>query len=324
MEGQPASARHSFCMGLYVAQRGRVEELGRAGRKAGRAGGAGGTRGFGLLSRVRRATATATAGGGSGGGERSGGDAGQPLAPPMLVNGRPVYRKYCGDAKKRAEANDLFLFFACGRARRWVVGPAASLRAGGGAGFWRALGDWPAPFQAGLVWQVGMGADAQWGAQPGVRVRRCRVGERAALVAAERLAQARALQRGWVVGDVVLEGLPRGAQHAGKMGLYEVSAGEVATGRSVYKQRGGSNWLFYADGEWVVGTRGSMREGVAKGWLSVTSGALSPDLVQETWQVWGTWPDLDQGALVQRWEDVTDVCCRAKEAACEEVHNGMV
>lgn len=209
-------------------------------------------------------------------------------------NGRPVYKLFSlsDSAGRKAEASDLFLFFAAKGRRRWVIGPSQSLKTKGGAGFWRALGDARRPWDVGAKWQVGMGEEAgSWMAQEHVRARRCTPALKRSMKESARAMQEKARWHAEHVCDVRFSGIAPGQQHADKMGVYE-ALGSTMHDRPTYRLKGGSYRCFYSDGEWVIGTAGSMKAGVAKGWLSVTSSALAPDLVSETWQVWGEWPPL--------------------------------
>jgi hypothetical protein len=88
------------------------------------------------------------------------------------------------------------------------------------------------------------------------------------------------------VQTISLTGLQPSERHYKCMGVYKLAVGMVVSGRGVWKQVGeGDRWLFYVSSEkWFVSDEEDMVQEKGRGWIHVSSTAITPDRATEMWQ----------------------------------------
>jgi hypothetical protein len=72
-----------------------------------------------------------------------------------------------------------------------------------------------------------------------------------------------------------------------KMGAYEFLGGKQVNGRGVWQLAGGQDcFMYYSwNKKWFISRRASMKAGAPAGWMCVSSTAITPDQITETWLV---------------------------------------
>jgi hypothetical protein len=86
--------------------------------------------------------------------------------------------------------------------------------------------------------------------------------------------------------SIKLEGQEEGDPQQGLMDVYELEEGKEVNARGVWKATGKEAFMYYAsNNQWFIGTRENMEAGKAVGWMYVSSTALTPDKITETWLV---------------------------------------
>jgi hypothetical protein len=95
-------------------------------------------------------------------------------------------------------------------------------------------------------------------------------------------------------GSIILEGQIEGEPQHVLMGVYELVVGKEVNRRGAWQNTGAQGWMgepmfmyYCSKGRWNVGERRNLDGGASSGYLGVSSTALTPVKVTETWGVGG-------------------------------------
>jgi tetratricopeptide (TPR) repeat protein len=124
---------------------------------------------------------------------------------------------------------------------------------------------------------------------------------------AKRMEQARqAMEQARQMSTIVLEGQEEGDLQHCLMGVYKLLEGKEVNGRGVWKRIGMEEFLYYSEEyRWGIGDDEDLvSPSTDPGWMSVTSTALTPDRITETWRV-------GDGSGDGRWYDAPNARVRA-------------
>jgi hypothetical protein len=181
---------------------------------------------------------------------------------------------------------DRFLYY-CSSNEQWVIGEKSAMEAGAGIGLMMVDSTAAAPELITDEWRVSDEAD--WRDAPKLRVRVCSFLEKQVELQRVEGEQADALAQAEESRTLLVEGLED--DRNGMMGVYNLMHGKVVSGRAVWQSSDGGTerFLFYAStNEWYVGSdRAGMEQGHDKGWMLLTTTALTPDRARpsEVWRV---------------------------------------
>ena len=181
-------------------------------------------------------------------------------------HGRPTYKQ---------PDSDKYLFYT---GNSWIIGDDVSES----SGWWMATSSATTPHTISETWKVYDGKD--W-----VEVGSAKITARAAFEAMRREILS--------VGDVALVAADC-TKNTTCLGVFELQT-EMAEERPTFKQLRGDKFLYYTEsGSWMVGADISK----ATGWWKVTSKAMAPDAITETWETYGgsEWVEVCGAKVVLR------------------------
>jgi hypothetical protein len=192
------------------------------------------------------------------------------------VNGRGVWQALGGLAR--------FLYYSI--SEKWVVSGRESMEAGLAEGYMRVNSTADTPDQITEQWDVHDGT--AWVIAPKVRVRVCSSVEKHAAEQRVEQEQEQALEQAQQSRRLVLEGIADDFNRL--LGVYALVEAKVVSRRAVWQKQGEDEETFLycsGSGEWFFSTREQMDAGLAGGFMSLSSAALTPDQARpsEQWAV---------------------------------------
>jgi hypothetical protein len=214
------------------------------------------------------------------------------LMEGKLVGGRCVW-------KRGGTGSEAFLYRA--NSTWWIDNDKASMESGRACGRIQVTSDAMTPDAITEQWEVWDGATKTLQYAPKITTRVCTDYERQEMLRqAKDAAEAKARD----APIVELSGQEAGEVQHCMMGAYELMEEKLVGGRCVWRKRGAGSeaFLYRANSKWWIGSKANMESGRARGWIRVTSNAMTPDAITEQWEVW-------DGAS-KNWQDVPNITTR--------------
>jgi hypothetical protein len=231
------------------------------------------------------------------------------MGPYMRMDGKEVNGRGVWQA---AEGKAQFLFYAS-NGQFFIGTSAVDMTVGKPAGHLSVACSSDTPDKAVGPWQLGAGNN-QWTDAPNVRAMACSAIEYETAVKQSQEQRQQAMVAAKGVRKIGIGGQEDGDHQYSKMGVYRRMEGKQVNGRGVWQMEAGifssllggetTKYLFYAGGQWFIGTnKQSMEKGRAAGGVKVADSALTPDKIAGAWKVAddnGGWVDAPKLRAVHK------------------------